>query len=57
MEETGAFYKMDGEVLLSGTVINGPTYMLIASERETYTYPVSDWYWFNSEEEAVEFFR
>jgi hypothetical protein len=30
--------------------------MLIASEHATYEYPVDGWYWFDSEEDAREFF-
>jgi hypothetical protein len=56
MDDTSAFYKLDGETLLSGTLVSGPTYTLIASEHETYTYPVDGWYWFETEAEARAFY-
>ena len=56
MEDTSAFYKLYEDELLSGKVVTGPTYTLIDSENENYAYPVSEWHWFDSEEEARAFF-
>jgi hypothetical protein len=56
MEDTSAFYKLYEDELLHGKIITGPTYTLIDSEHENYTYPVEGWYWFDSEEEARAFF-
>jgi len=54
--DMAGFYKDDEGSLLYGTVVFGPTYILIESEHETYTYPVDGWYWFDSEAEARAFF-
>jgi len=57
MEDTSGFYKLDGELLF------GPNYVLNASyelRRENYTqyqYPVDNWYWFDNEDLAREFFN
>jgi hypothetical protein len=56
MTKMEGFYKLDGESLLCSELVCGPTYMLIASEHATYEYPVDGWYWFDSEEDAREFF-
>ena len=56
MDSTAGFYKDDEGSLLYGTLVCGPTYTLIESEHDTYTYPVDGWYWFDSEAEARAFF-
>lgn len=53
---TEGFYKLDGESLLYGELICGPTYTLISSEHQAYAYPVDGWYWFDSEADARAFF-
>ena len=51
------FYKFEEENLLYGTLVCGPTYTLIESEHDSYNYPVDGWYWFDTEEGALEFFN
>lgn len=58
---TPGFYKVDP----SGIVIYGPNYVcgpydqykLLVEEKDTYTYPIDGWYWFDTEQEAYEFFQ
>ena len=51
------FYKLD-----QGTLLYGPNFVLNANyelRKEThndYDYPVDGWHWFDSEDEAYEFF-
>lgn len=55
--DTSGFYKLDGEVLL-----HGPNFVLHADfelrreNRDTFTYPVDGWHWFDSEAQARAFF-
>lgn len=53
------FYKND-----NGTLIHGPNFVIFPDGielnidlKDTYTYPVSDWYYFDSEKEARIFFN
>ena len=60
MENTSGFYKLDGEVLLYGpNFVLGPysAYELRKETKDTHTYPVDGWYWFDSEENAKVFFK
>jgi hypothetical protein len=58
MEPKG-FYKNDGgEVLHGPNFVWGPygSYHLVKEDKDTYTYPIDGWYWFDSMEEAYTFF-
>ena len=47
------FYKADaGYILFEPSIIQGPDYLLLASENATYTYPVDGWFWASSMEDA-----
>ncbi len=50
------FYKLDGELLYSQCVI-GPDYCLFLNDKDSYSYPVEGWYYFDTEEEAKAFFN
>lgn len=57
IEDTAGFYKIDGDELVYGRTIFGPTYTLIIEDHKNYTYPTSDgWFWFDSEREAKDYF-
>jgi len=57
MENTEGFYKND-----SGTLLYGPNFVLNVNyelRKETksdYTYPIDGWYWFDSEDDARNYF-
>ena len=57
MEDTQGFYKND-----NGTLLCGPNFVLNANyelKKETkddHTYPVDGWYWFDSRQQALDFF-
>jgi hypothetical protein len=58
MEDTSGFYKLDEETLLYGhNFVIGPGFELRRETHEDHTYPVEGWYWFDSKEEAREFFN
>jgi len=58
-QDTSGFYRQDPE---SGELIHAPNfvyardYELHRDQKDTYTYPIDGWYWFDSEEHAKAFF-
>jgi hypothetical protein len=57
MSDTSGFYKNDeGGLLFGPNGVTGPTYDLQRASRDEPVYPVDNWYWFDSEEEAQAFF-
>lgn len=55
---SAGFYKNDeGVMLYAPEQVTGPDYDLVAYIRDTYTYPVAGWYWFESQEAARIFFK
>lgn len=52
-----AFYKLEnGEIEVAETCIAGLDLDLHYLQKDTYTYPVQGWYWFDTIEEAHLFF-
>ena len=52
-----AFYKLENEeVQIAETCITGMDLDLHYLQKDTYTYPVQGWYWFDTREEADAFF-
>jgi hypothetical protein len=47
------FYKNDnGQLLAAPNYVYSKDYTLLAEEKDTYTYPVDGWKWFDTEEQA-----
>jgi len=57
MENTQGFYKNDGGILLYGPnfVLNA-NYELRKETKDDYSYPVDGWHWFDSEDDAKNYF-
>jgi hypothetical protein len=52
---TSGFYKKDNEELLyAPNIVEGNGFVLVAQDKDQYEYPVDGWYWFDSEEEALQ---
>lgn len=51
------FYKYENEQLQFANSIISTDYILIKEDKDNYQYPVDGWYWFESEEEAKQFFN
>ena len=50
---SAAFYKLDQDQLLSApTAVYAPGYELHKVLRDTYTYPIDGWSWFESDQQA-----
>jgi hypothetical protein len=55
--DTSGFYRLRGDKLTRApNAVRAPTYDLLRKDKDTYTYPVEGWYWFNTETEAKTFF-
>ena len=55
---TQGFYMYDGTNLFHApNFVTGIDIELNIDLKDTYTYPVNDWYYFDSEEEAKTFFN
>lgn len=53
-----AFYFNDnGNLLEAPNYVAFATFELHASQKDTYTYPIEGWYWFDTELKAKEFFE
>jgi hypothetical protein len=55
MNTQQGFYKYDAGLgaMFAPNFIEGDGYILLASEKDNYTYPVDGWYWCNTKEEAM----
>ena len=49
------FYKYDVDVMYSSGSIFTGGYALLPQFKDTYTYPIDGWYWFNTPQEAAQF--
>jgi hypothetical protein len=53
-----SFFKLEDNQLLEGpNFVESPNFVLVKEEKDTYTYPVEGWYWFDTIEEAQAFFN
>jgi hypothetical protein len=51
---TSGFYRLsNGQVIGGGKHITAPNYELREGDKDTHTYPVHGWYWFDSKEDAI----
>lgn len=52
------FYKKDEDnnLLIANIGVDAPDYQLKIEDKDTYQYPIHDWYYFDSDAEAYSFF-
>lgn len=50
------FFKMDQQELLQAPNVEGNNYSLNEESRTEYSFPVGDWFWFPTIEEAKTYF-
>lgn len=56
--ETSGFYKNDnGEILHGPNFVEAGSFNIYREHKDTYTYPIGGWYWFDSKEEAYAFWN
>lgn len=57
MEDTSGFYLNEqGGLVFGPNFVENKNFTLNRHLKDTYEYPVHGWYWFDSEEQAREFF-
>lgn len=56
MEDTSGFYKLDGDLLYAPNFALNANYELRKETHTENTYPIDGWYWFDTEQEAKDFF-
>lgn len=56
MNNAGFYKKEETEILFAPDIVNGPNYMLIATDKDSYDYPVEGWVWANSLDDAIAYF-
>ena len=55
---TSGFYKKEAaEILYAPNIIQGPSYVLFAADKDSYNYPVDGWIWAQSEADAIAYFE
>ena len=55
---TKGFYKLEnGGLMYAPDSVLSSNYVIVDEDHLTYTYPIDGWYWFDSEEEAKQFFK
>jgi len=54
---TDGFYKFNEILLYGPNFVLNRDYELYREQKDTYSYPVDGWYWFDSEEDAKLFFN
>lgn len=52
-----SFYKLDVDLHEGSNFIFGPDYLLLSEHKDEYNLPIDGWYWFDTPEEAYEFFK
>ena len=53
---TSGFYKLDGDLLYGPNFVLNANYELRRETKDQHSYPTDGWHWFDSEEEARDFF-
>jgi hypothetical protein len=58
-EKTDGFYRVENEtfVVYGRLYVLNKGYALYRDEKDTYEYPVDGWRWFDSEDQAYEYFN
>lgn len=54
---SAGFYKYEEPFLPNGKWVLDAEYELHEDKKDEYDYPVHGWYWFDSREEALQFFN
>ena len=57
MEKSGFYLYEAGNLFYAENAVMAPTFTLVKEEKDTYEYPIHDWIWFDSEEEAKAHFN
>jgi hypothetical protein len=56
MDNAGFYKKDETQILFAPNIVEGPGYMLVASDKDSYEYPVDGWIWATSLDAAIAYF-
>lgn len=56
MDNAGFYKKDETQILFAPNIVEGPGYMLVASDKDSYEYPVDGWIWATSLDDAIAYF-
>jgi hypothetical protein len=59
IDDTSGFYKVDDDGIFhhAPNFVRAPSYTLLVTEKDAYTYPVDGWIWFDNIKLAAEHFN
>jgi len=57
MSNPGFYKKTDTEIIYAANSVEGPSYVLNVTNKDSYDYPVDGWIWAQSEEDAIAYFE
>jgi hypothetical protein len=56
MNNAGFYKKDETQILFAPNIVEGPNYVLVEADKDSYNYPVDGWVWANSLDDAVLYF-
>ena len=57
-KDTSGFYTLnEGKLFCAPNAVRAPTFDLFRKDKDTYTYPIGGWYWFDTKYDAEVFFE
>jgi hypothetical protein len=56
MNNAGFYKKDESQILYAPNFVEGANYVLVAENKDEYTYPVDGWIWANSLDDAISYF-
>jgi hypothetical protein len=56
MNNPGFYKKEETEILYAPNIVDGPNYMLVVSDKDTYEYPIDGWVYADSFDGAIAYF-
>jgi hypothetical protein len=56
MNNAGFYKKDETQILFAPNIVDGPGYMLVVADKDSYEYPVDGWIWADSLDDAIQMF-
>jgi len=56
MNNAGFYKKEETEILFAPNIVNGPNYMLVLADKDSYEYPIDGWIYADSLDGAIAYF-
>jgi hypothetical protein len=57
MNNSGFYKKEDSQIIYAPNIVEGPNYVLLSADKDSYTYPIDGWIWSQSEGDAIAYFE